>query len=207
MARWKLGWQARHNLAYRFVGRPPGLPDLPAGFTCRQITHTELDRLFADPASLARKLRYASFLDAGAEGFVVVYEGEWAAAAWISPRGLDALPRYVPPALARKHDWFFEAHTRAEFRGKGLHRHLVARRLQYLAQRDGGTARAVADIAAGNVPSRRSHLRLGFAPAGQFHFGSLTIPPFGRKLLGIRLNRPHPPLRSNSDWQRSASAR
>lgn len=185
--------ERRHNLMYLFDGAPPPLPDLPAGFDSVQVTQETLDTFMGADEFLSRKQRYENFLAHGGVGFLAVKDNQWAAAGWIAPPQMIGFPAHVPARISRQYDWLFEAHTYEPFRGKGLHKHLVVRRLEYLANRHNGIAKAVADVNPTNLPSRRSYIRLGFTPAGVMDIWIPHLPRIPRRPVGLwRKSRPHP---------------
>lgn len=184
----------RRNLIYGFAGKPPPVSPLPPGFQFARATPASVEAYFKGDEFQERRLRYLSFLEMGAAGFLVVKDEEWQAAGWIAPAG-TALPGHMPPSLSRRYSWFLEAHTREEARGLGFHKYLAAKRLEFLAARTGGIARALADVNPANVASRRTIVGLGFQEVGVIDVWLPRVPRIPRKhLWWWRRSRPHPPV-------------
>lgn len=186
-------WTTKKNLVYLYRGAPPSLPELPEGFECHVITPRILDQYFSEDADRARAGQYRAFLDQGARGYVVTSGDRWAAAAWLAPSEAKGAPHHIPASVSSKFPWTYHAHTHPDFRRRGLHNYLVARRVADAAQ---GTQSAVAtDIAPANSPSRASYMALGFEPAGTLTVRTLRIPYLKPRIVGRwRKHTHHPPL-------------
>lgn len=193
----------RRNLIYLYDGVAPKEVSLPPGFSLIRITPDNLNLYMSIPGLEGRKSRYQRFYEAGATGFMVVSENSWAAAAWIAPPTLIELPPQIPPVLARRGNWFFEAHTYEPYRGKGLHKALVVHRLRFLAEAKDGRAVAFADVNPANTPSRRSYLRLGFKEEGVMDIWKFRIPKIPATPVGLwRKNAKHSALSSESNFEK-----
>lgn len=187
----------RQNLIYGFAGTPPPVPPLTSGYQFARATPVSVETYFQGNEFEARKLRYLSFLEMGAVGFLVVSNEQWQAAGWIAPAG-TSLPAHMPPVLSQRYSWFLEDHTREEARGLGFHKYLAAKRLEFLAARTGGIARALTDVNAANTPSRRTFVGLGFQEVGVIDVWRPRIPRLPRKhLWWWRRSLPHPPIPSH----------
>lgn len=169
--------QKRTNLIYELVGPSPQVLDLPAGYSWTRIDRAALDRFITHAGDPRRSARYTDYLEAGCVGFLVFADQEWAAAAWLAPASVMTQPSHLPPSIRGSAPWLFEDHTRATHRGRGLHRFLIAKRVQYATTHyDPVSCVAATDINPGNLPSRRSYLSSGFSPAGRYTALTLSIP-------------------------------
>ena len=185
----------RRNLIYTYEGPPPATPVLPPSFRIVRATPETIDACMREPELENRKRRYQRFVATGAIGFLALHGTEWAAAGWIAPPELDRFPPQIPDNFSEKHHWLFEAHTHEPFRGMGLHKALVVKRLEYLADGNEGVAEAIADVNPNNVASRRSYRRLGFVEAGIMDIWllKLALPHLPRAPFGIwRKKARHP---------------
>ena len=190
----------RHNLLYRFRGRPEEMTP-PDGFQASLLTRELLRELFGGATDTRRQARYARYLEEGCVGFVVTKGSTWAAAAWLAPATSMTQPDHVPKRVRHGRDWFFEDHTRGAFRGKGLHSFLINRRLRYLLEQSHGRpVTAFSDISPDNTASRRSYLKAGFLPAGTYTAWALAATRFGRlSPMGLASrNRRHPRVKESS---------
>lgn len=185
----------RKNLIYTYSGPPPTEPELLPGFEIVRATADILDECMQEPELESRKMRYKRFLDLGAIGFLALNDARWAAAGWIAPPTLRGQPYQIPEKWSSHYQWLFEAHTYPPFRGKGLHKALVVRRLRHLADENAGVADAVADVNPANTASRRSYQRLGFKESGIVDVWTLDLPRLRKRPFGVwRKKAPHPPI-------------
>lgn len=170
----RLTW--RRNLVYSYFGAPKEVPRLPENLEFAELDVPLTERLFSSEEDYSRRMRYLDFLDKGCRGFVV-YEGDsWAAAAWVVPEGTRGMPAHLP-RRAKDRAWLFEAHTKPEYRRRGLHRYLLLKRLSLLREENPDSAViAKSDVNPRNLASRGSHLRAGFQPSGTVTSLRVTLP-------------------------------
>jgi GNAT superfamily N-acetyltransferase len=137
--------------------------DLP-GLAIKPFEAADIPAFFAGDEIRTRTFR--DFLRKGYQG-VLVHDGPlWAGYGWITTPQTPA-PPHLPPWFRRAHPyWLFYAHTREVYRGRGIQKAMLRRRLQVLASPEGRRHSAYADTRTSNVPSRRALLALGFQPAG-----------------------------------------
>lgn len=164
----KLPASYRRNLVYAYTKEVPELPVLPEGYDFKLLGPSELEEFFSSDEMEGRRTRYVGLLEAGCAGYLIVKDGQWAAVAWLAPTG-TRMPDHLPPRVVAQHNWLLQAHTRPEHRGKGLHKYLLARRLQDLAAGNAAQPLAVSDVSERNAPSRASHLSSGFKEKGTIH--------------------------------------
>jgi GNAT superfamily N-acetyltransferase len=173
----------------------PGVPveggfDLP-GLAIKPFEAADIACFFAGDAIRTRTFR--EFLGHGYQG-VLVHDGpRWAGYGWITTPGTPAAP-HLSPWLGREQPfWLFYAHTREDYRGRGIQKAMLRRRLQALAGPGGRRHQAYADTRTTNVPSRRALLSLGFQPAGTML--RLEVPLLRScPLCWWDRHQPHPPL-------------
>ena len=185
----------KSNLLYAFKGAPQEVPALPEGLVFAEMDAENLARFFSSEEDTARRLRYERFLTLGHRGFMVHDADRWAAVGWVVPADVRGMPSHLPASITT-HPWLSEAHTRPAYRGRGLHKFLLTKRLAILAEEDPAAAvTAMSDVAPQNVASRRSHLSVGFEPAGWVRSWKVQLP---RLRVGPRgwkaRSKPHPPL-------------
>lgn len=166
----------RSNLLYAYEGSPAQIPDLPEGFVFTELDTELVSEYFASPEDASRRGRYMRFLEQGQRGFMVSVGNQWAAVGWIVPAEVWGMPAHIPASVAN-HPWLSEAHTRPEYRGRGLHKFLLAKRLALLAQENPTAAvTAMSDVNPRNTASRRSHISSGFKPVGWVHAWTVRLP-------------------------------
>lgn len=198
-----MGWfrnplSLKSNLLYTFEGRPESVPTLPGGMGFTELDANLVNRYFASSTDTARRARYLSFLKRGLRGFMVFEGDQWAAVGWVVPVEVRGMPAHLPASIP-KHPWLAEAHTFPEYRRRGLHKFLLAKRLEILAEENPRAAvTAQSDVNPDNLASRRSHLSVGFKPDGWVRAWTVGLPRVPSGPYGWRTGpKEHPPLVQN----------
>lgn len=146
-----------------------------------------IDLFRGDPR---RAKAYQEFLRRGYIGVVIHAGGEFAAACWMSTPDGDG-PSHLPRSVRRLRAWhLFGAHTRTEFRGRGLYRRAMESLIVEARRRD-SEAWVLGDTLVDAYTPRRTLLRLGFVPCGIVHV--FRIPRLGYFGTWIR-DAPHAPI-------------
>nr|AMP56585.1 acetyltransferase (GNAT) domain protein [uncultured bacterium] len=185
----------KKNLLYAYKGAPRDVPELPEGYDFTELDEALVEGFFSSPQDVGRRARYLRFLQQGSRGFMVHEGDQWAAVGWVVPAQARGLPAHLPAAVTT-HPWLTEAHTRPEYRGRGLHKFLLAKRLAILAEENlGSPVTAMSDVGVQNVASRRSHISSGFEPSGWVYAWTLRVPLLPSGPYGwAAYHRKHPKL-------------
>lgn len=156
----------KKNLVYSYSGVPVEALELPEDLEFAELDVALTERLFSSNEDYPRRMRYLDLLSKGCRGFVV-YEGDsWASAGWVVPAGTRGMPAHLP-RQAKGVPWFFEDHTKPQYRKRGLHTYLLRKRLGILKAEDpDADVVARSDVSPENVASRKSYTRAGFEPSG-----------------------------------------
>jgi GNAT superfamily N-acetyltransferase len=144
------------------------------GCECKPFLPADIDTYFGQDPQRART--FAGFLQAGYHGLLVHDDRGWAGYAWHSTPaspGPPQLPRWLHPDHPY---WLFYAHTREDCRGRGIHKAMLRLRLAGIEALAGRRVPVWSESLAGNIPSRRALLALGFRPMGVLTCLSLTLP-------------------------------
>lgn len=174
-------------------GTPPPPVALGEGLTAQWLQEGDLDRIFGDHPDLRRTFR--GFLAKGWKGLVVLDGPRWAGYSWITLPGTDA-PPHLPKALGKLGVcWNFYAHAREGYRGRGLQRYMLHRKLEAVPMVAGRRCEVFTGTAAAAVASRKSQLGAGYEPCGVVPVLNLHIPKVGDVPFGTwDRAAAHPPL-------------
>lgn len=176
---------SRDNLIYTFNGRPPEFLALPPQYEVTQVDERVLERFFSNSADARRCARYRKYLQANCLGTLIHNGSEWAAIGWLAPVSATSQPDHVPYFTRRIGDWFFEDHTATAHRGQGLHKRVIAYRLEQCAALSAdGMAHAATDINPSNVVSRKSYTSMGFDLVRRYRACTALLPYVRRFPIG-----------------------
>jgi len=164
---------------------------IPAGIEWTS-DRDEVLTLFAH--DIRRRIRFLSFLRNGFSG-VFLFEGSrWIDYCWTSKPSVLG-PPHLPRSIQQKQVyWFFYAHTREEFRGRGFQK-ITLSMLANQVLRENQNARIYADISPENIASRRAFMSVGFVPNGVIERHCVGLPRIWTRTWGSwDPNASHPRL-------------
>jgi GNAT superfamily N-acetyltransferase len=172
--------------ASAFRGELPGL-------AIKAFEAADVARYFADDRNRGRTFR--GFLDQGFKGVLVHDRAGWVGYGWLATPDTPGPPHLPPWLFTGKPNWLFYAHTRDGFRGKGVHKAMIGKRLEFAAEGQTWRESVYSDTDFHNLASRRALLSMGFQPRGAVTCLTLPLPISGRPVLGWwDPDAPHPAL-------------
>lgn len=130
------------------------------------LTEEVTEAFFSGNPPLQRAFR--RYLLKGARGVVIHDSGHWMAYGWIS-QGSCGGPPHLPKRVWRSAGgWIYSCHTRAEFRGRGLYKQVLAELVRRARSTEKCERLAIMiDTSRDNAASRRAILASGFREQGR----------------------------------------
>lgn len=179
------------SLVYYHEGTVSDVSPPDPSVTIELATEPLVERVVSDAD---RREKFSRFLRDGHIGLLAHDGDDLVARGWICPPEATSVP-YSLPGFVGDLDvyWLFHARTYADYRQRGWHTYMVARRLAWIYDQE-PNAWVFTDIAPDNV-SRYTFASTGFVPAGKMTTYRLGHPTVGVKQFGRwEPTADHPPL-------------
>ena len=187
----------KKHLVYRHSGNIPDY-DIPDPAVDVEFVSGPLINRIITPEK--RRKKFHRFLDEGKRGFIAHVGGTVIARGWVSPPASPSVPNMNVPSWIADLDayWLHHGYTKEQYRNRGWHEHMVARRLQWIKEQD-HDGPVYADVAPENV-SRHTMMSTNFEPCGLMTTYRIGAPRVGLKQFGNwDPEANHPPMPNISD--------